>query len=308
MSSYFDNKELFTGPKVNQYGSHMLMTNVSKTSKIKYVNIDTKFRDEYNSNLTTDYNITLPERVTDVLNISVTNIEVPNTIYNISENLGNNAMKLTSSTYTGILVVPDGNYDETSLLAALNASADNIPGDSTGRFINLTFTALKNKIVITDAVYSHNIDFGVDSTGAFSKYNFKSRLGWLLGFRNQTYTISATVSKSSEFLCNLYGPRYLYLVVDEFTSNGNQKSFVAPLPSSVLSKNILARITMDKTTYPFLSMVPANGQNGLLLSDIRSYTGKVDIQKLNVQLVNENGIAINLNGADFSFCLQLEHE
>ena len=30
MSSYFDNKELFTGPKVNQYGSHMLMTNVSK--------------------------------------------------------------------------------------------------------------------------------------------------------------------------------------------------------------------------------------------------------------------------------------
>ena len=308
MSSYFDNKELFTGPKVNQYGSHMLMTNVTRTSKIKYVNIDTKFRDEYNSNLTTDYNITLPERVTDVLNISVTNIEVPNTIYNISENLGNNAMKLTSSTYTGILVVPDGNYDQTSLLAALNASADNIPDDSATRFINLTFTALNNKIIITDGVYSHNIDFGVDSTGAFAKYNFKSRLGWLLGFRNQTYTISATVSKSSEFLCNLYGPRYLYLVVDEFTSNGNQKSFVAPLPSSVLSKNILARITMDKTTYPFLSMVPANGQNGLLLSDIRSYTGKVDIQKLNVQLVNENGIAMNLNGADFSFCLQLEHE
>ena len=53
MSSYFDNKELFTGPKMNQYGSHMVMTNVAKSSKIKYVNIDTKFRDEYNSNVTT---------------------------------------------------------------------------------------------------------------------------------------------------------------------------------------------------------------------------------------------------------------
>ena len=307
MSSYFDNKELFTGPKVNQYGSHMLMTNVTRTSKIKYVNIDTKFRDEYNSNLTTDYNITLPERVTDVLNISVTNIEVPNTIYNISENLGNNAMKLTSSTYTGILVVPDGNYDQTSLLAALTATnnglynvfSSNISFDASGNNINIKTSAVNN-------VY--NIDFDVDSSGAFAKYNFKSRLGWLLGFRNQRYTLNANAKQTSEFLCNIYGPRYLYLVVDEFTSNGNQKSFVAPLPSSVLSKNILARITMDKTTYPFLSMVPANGQNGLLLSDIRSYTGKVDIQKLNVQLVNENGIAMNLNGADFSFCLQLEHE
>jgi hypothetical protein len=306
MSSYFDNKELFTGPKVNQYGSHMLMTNVTKTSKIKYVNIDTKFRDEYNSNITTDYNITLPERITDVLNISVTNMEIPNTIYNISENLGNNAMKVTSAAYTAILVVRDGNYSQASLLAELNlrANAFSFPFTSPNFVIDASGNTINIK---SSGSNTYNIDFGVDSTGAFSKYNFKSRLGWLLGFRNQTYT-SITTKISSEFLCNVYGSRYLYLVVDEFTSNGNQKSFVAPLPSSVLSKNILARITMDNTTYPFLSMIPANCQNGLLLSDVRSYTGKVDIQKLNVQLVNENGIAMNLNGSDFSFCLKLEHE
>jgi hypothetical protein len=305
MSSYFDNKELFTGPKVNQYGSHMLMTNVTKTSKIKYVNIDTKFRDEYNSNITTDYNITLPERITDVLNISVTNMEIPNTIYNISENLGNNAMKVTSAAYTAILVVRDGNYSQASLLAELNlrANAFSFPFTSPNFVIDASGNTINIK---SSGSNTYNIDFGVDSTGAFSKYNFKSRLGWLLGFRNQTYTTSTKIS--SEFLCNVYGSRYLYLVVDEFTSNGNQKSFVAPLPSSVLSKNILARITMDNTTYPFLSMIPANCQNGLLLSDVRSYTGKVDIQKLNVQLVNENGIAMNLNGSDFSFCLKLEHE
>jgi hypothetical protein len=305
MSSYFDNKELFTGPKVNQYGSHMLMTNVTKTSKIKYVNIDTKFRDEYNLNLTTDYNITLPERITDVLNISVTNMEIPNTIYNISENLGNNAMKVTSAAYTAILVVRDGNYSQASLLAELNlrANAFSFPFTSPNFVIDASGNTINIK---SSGSNTYNIDFGVDSTGAFSKYNFKSRLGWLLGFRNQTYTTSTKIS--SEFLCNVYGSRYLYLVVDEFTSNGNQKSFVAPLPSSVLSKNILARITMDNTTYPFLSMIPANCQNGLLLSDVRSYTGKVDIQKLNVQLVNENGIAMNLNGSDFSFCLKLEHE
>ena len=51
MSSYFDNKQLFSGTTVNQYGSHMVMDNVMKERKTKYVNIDTKFRDEYNYNL-----------------------------------------------------------------------------------------------------------------------------------------------------------------------------------------------------------------------------------------------------------------
>jgi len=303
MSLYFDNKDLFTGPKTNQYGSHMVMTNVTKTSKTKYVGIDTKFRDEYNSNLTTDYNITLPERITDVRTISVTNVEVPNTFYNISGNLGNNAMKVTSGGSTGIIVVTDGYYNQTTLLAELNARATALNSP----FTNLVFDASFNKITITPSSGSFDFDFGVDSTGAFAKYNFKSRLGWLLGFRNQTYT-GITTKLTSEFMYSLTGPRSLYLVVDEFTGNGNQKSFVAPLPSSVIAKHILARITLDSVNYPFMSVVPANGSNGLLLSDVRSYTGKVDIQKLNVQLVNDTGMPMNLNGADFSFCLQIEHE
>jgi len=127
-----------------------------------------------------------------------------------------------------------------------------------------------------------------------------------LGFRNQKYT-GITSNITSEFLCNLTGPRYLYLVVDEFTNNGSQSSFIAPLPSSLLAKNILARIVIDNTLYPFMSVIPAC-MDCQLITDIRSYAGKVDIQKLNVQLVNENGIPMNLNGADFSLCLKIEHE
>ena len=49
MSNYFENRDLFLEPKVNQYGSHMVMTNVHKQNKTKYINIDTTFRDEYNN-------------------------------------------------------------------------------------------------------------------------------------------------------------------------------------------------------------------------------------------------------------------
>jgi len=44
------------------------------------------------------------------------------------------------------------------------------------------------------------------------------------------------------------------------------------------------------------------------LSDLRTYNGKIDIQKLNVQLIDENGNTVNMNGCDFSFCLELMHE
>ena len=45
----FDNKyNLFLDAKTNQYGRHMVMSNVQKQTMVKYVNIDTKFRDEYN--------------------------------------------------------------------------------------------------------------------------------------------------------------------------------------------------------------------------------------------------------------------
>jgi hypothetical protein len=46
----------------------------------------------------------------------------------------------------------------------------------------------------------------------------------------------------------------------------------------------------------------------LLLSDRRKYSGKVNLQKLRVQLVNEYGVAVNMNGMDFSFCLEIEYE
>jgi hypothetical protein len=102
-------------------------------------------------------------------------------------------------------------------------------------------------------------------------------------------------------------PRYLYLVVDEFTSS-TTNSFISPLSTSIINKHILAKITVDYGHYVFGQVIAANPTNGLLISDRRSYNGKVNIQKLKIQLVNEYGVVMNLNGLDFSFCLKIEYE
>ena len=285
---------MFSAPTTKQYGSHMVMTNVQKEHKTKYININTKFRDEFNYKLISDYHLTLSERFTDVRNITAVSAEIPHTFYNISENLQNNAIGFPSGK---VLVVSDGQYNQASLIAELNKQA-------TALSLGATFDISYNRTTITTSGTTI-ITLDVDASGNFAKYNFKNRLGWLLGFRDLTYTFSGKLT--SEFLVDLSGPRYLYLVVDEYTG-GNQKSFVSPLPTSVINKNILARIAMDNKNYGFMEIIPANERNGLLVSDTRSYTGKVDLHRLNVQLINEDGTIMNLNGADFSFCLRIEHE
>jgi hypothetical protein len=292
MSEYMNNNELFIEPVSRQYGNHMVMTNVHKPQKHKYVNIDTQFSDEYNYQQSSNYNITLPERITDVKQISVTNIELPITFYNISDNFGNNIIHIQINGASTIITIPDNNYDINTLLVAITNQCTNM---------GITFAINGIKIIIncsTDVV----IDFGVNE-----KYNFKSKLGWLLGFRRTTYHISSSNPIISENMFNLSGPRYLYLAIDEF-SKSNQNTFVSPLSNSMINKNILARISMDMNTFPFGTILPANTQTGHLVSDMRTYSGKIDLHKLNVQLLNEYGNPIILNGMDFSFCLEIINE
>jgi len=296
------NDELFLAPKTTQYGSHMVMTNVSKPTKKKYINIDTKFRDEYNYLQVTDYNITLPERITDVKNMTITSMEIPMTFYNISSSLGNNSFQITdlsNSNSVYLVVVPDSNYDKNSLITVINSKLNSF---------NLKIDLSGNNSRLYSTGHTFSIDFTINDQGIPDKYNFRYKLGWLLGFRNQYYTIIGTnVYTYSEQFIDLTNPRYLYLALEEF-NKGNQKSFVSPIASSFINKNILARISLDSATHAYGTVLPVNKLNGLLISDNRSYTGKIDLLKLNIKLLSENGNIISLNGYDFSFCLEVEHE
>jgi hypothetical protein len=290
--------ELFFEPQTTQYGSHMVMTNVHKTNKTKYINIDTRFREEYNYLQVSNYNITLPERITDVKSMKVVSAEIPITFYNISSALGNNYFYINNSKKISI---PDGQYDINALSSAISSNINSSSYSSTLSYmLNGTFS----KFVVTSAL---TIDFAVNIDGTPDKFNFKSKLGWLLGFRNPTYVLTSSNNIISESLIDINGPRYLYLAIEEF-NKGNQSSFVPALYSSLLNKNIIARISLNNTIYNFGNILPTNNFNGLLLSDIRSYTGKIDLLKLNIQLLNENGLPVNLNGMDFSFCLEVIHE
>lgn len=307
LNKYDDGKSNFLSPKVTQYDGHMVMTNVTKPTKHKFINIDTRYRDDYSS--ATQCEFTLPDRITDVKSMTVRSIEIPITTYNFSTTIGNSYFQITdlSGTNKTMVTIPDGEYTSENLKTAINTAIQS----TIGSFRNLRYntnTTLNSNSTFDCSSGSLIVNFAVNATGQVDGYNIKRKLGWFLGFRNPSYTVpTSTASIQSEAFVDYSGLRYLYLVVDEYT-RGNQNSFIAALPSSLIRKNILARITMNKPVFPFGTFIPANNFNGYLLSDNRTYSGKVDIQRLSVQLVDDIGNPVSLNGLDYSFCLEVEHE
>ena len=304
------NNDLFLEPKTTQYGSHLVMSNVHKTAKKKFISIDTRFRDEYNYSQLINYNITIPERITEVKNMKVVCAEIPISFYNISSALGNSFFSVTYNGTSKVITLPDGQYNTLLLNTAINTNLNAKFGQS-NIIYNLSGNIYDVSGTTSCFITKNNttLNFAVNSDGTNDKYNFKTKLGWILGFRQPSYTMTSPVnSVTSEALVDTNGPRYLYLAIDEF-NKGNQSSFIPPLYKSLVNKNIIARIALDKPQgYDFARILPANLMNGLLVSDNRSYSGKIDLLKLNVQLLSENGTIMNLNGLDFSFCLEITHE
>ena len=299
MSKYMDDKS-FLSPELTQQGGHMIIQNVKKSTKIKYLNIDTRYQGDYNLNKLATFIYNLPQRITEVKSIAVRSVEIPMSFYSFSLNNGNTYMKIDNSS----VVIPNFSYVTTDsyLKTQLNSQFASLIS-ATQFSIDISL----NRTTITNNGIARSIYFDVDPSGGFNKYNLKSTLGWCLGYRLPEYSISAGKTLVAEALINTNTIRYLFLVVDEFRQS-NPNSFVSPLSNGYISKNVLARITINPAIYPFGSILPANIFNGLLLSDQRYYAGKTDIQKLQIQLVDEWGRIVDLNQLDFSFCLEIECE
>ena len=307
MSEYFDDKDLFVGPKVEQYGSHVVVTGVQRDTRTKYLNVDTLFRDDYNEKTTIDYNISFPDTLTNVKSINVSDMEIPITYYIISENLQNNIFKITND-ITGVsklITLPDGDYKKSTDVVdyGIDISAKmNELLQAAGLNISFDISNNKSQFVNSNLLQTYTFEFAIDSTGNFNKNLFRSRLGYILGFRTPTVTLSNNSSLISTAFINLMGPRYLFLAVQELNGHGNENSFISYLPYSQINKNILARITMDGVKYGFETMHIKD-----ITSDTRKYNGPKDIKRINVKLLNEFGQIMDLNGHDVSFCLRIEH-
>jgi len=271
------------------------------------INIDTRFRDNYYSTLSSNFHLDLPIRLTQVLSLQLAAMEWPSSWYVISKIFGNNCFQLIYGLNTLIITIPDGNYNYLSLQTYLNnfVSTAPAPFNQVQFLIDLntpmgsTPLGGSGKMIIgsTSGTLNFSINFQIDQNGNEDKQTpLPLKFGWLIGFRGGFYENNTTYV--SEGLVDLVGCKYIYLVVDDFNNSVND-SFYGAFNSSILSKNILARITIQGSLFSSLS------QNNLsIITSQRQYFGPVDIQKLQIQLLDEYGRILDLNNMDYSFVLQ----
>ena len=279
------------------------------------LNIDTRFRDNYYGSPSSNFNVVLPLVINKVLTMQLQAIELPLTFYNISKQSGNNFFTLTVDGNSQVVTIPSGNYTYTGIVNLLNATMTNIANNDPNPPTLDNFRYIVFGINVNNNNGSGELFVGIDSTapsGIVFSLNFQAnrfgeydsstplplKLGWTFGFRNGIYENNE--SYVSEGIVDLLGPRYIYLVVDDFNNNVNN-SFYSAFNSSILNKNILARISLQANTYNIFT------QNNLnIVTNPRQYFGPVKIQNLNIQLLDEYGRVIDLNNMDYSFSLTFQ--
>jgi hypothetical protein len=276
------------------------------------LNIDTRFRENYYGSPSTNFNVTLPLVINNVLTMQLAAIELPTTFYNISKQYGNNYFTLTVNNVSQVVNIPDGNYTYTGIVNLLNTTMTNIAVNP----LLVNFQYIIFGININNNNGSGQMFVGINSTyvgpAITFSLNFQAdrngiddrgtplplKLGWTFGFRNGVYENS--LNYVSEGVVDLLGPRYLYLVVDDFNNNVNN-NFYSAFNSSILNKNILARISLQANTF---NIFTENNLN--IVTTPRQYFGPVKIQNLNIQLLDEYGRVIDLNNMDYSFSLTFQ--
>jgi hypothetical protein len=288
---------------------------LNKRSLRQNINIDTRFRENYYTTQSTNFHLDLPIRLTQVVSLQLSALELPTTFYAVSGVFGNNFFLLQIDGLEPLIVtVPDGNYSYLTLQKYINQflTAQSIVAYKTIQFLsdintpNGTGSGGSGKMVVaydsttaTPPLLNFSISFQTDRYGNEDRQTpLPLKLGWLMGFREGYY--ENNVAYVSEGVIDLTGPKYIYLVIDDFNKSVND-GFYGAFTSSILNKNILARISLQGSVFSTFTQ-----SNLLLVTTSRQYFGPVDIQKIQVQLLDEYGRILNLNNMDYSFCLTFQ--
>lgn len=302
-------------PYVYGYGMEFFPGNINPLDKRilkKILNIDTRFRENYYITTSSNFHIDLPTTINQVVFLELSAIEFPASFYTISKVFGNNFFTLEISNSEPLVVtIPDGNYDYLSFQTYVNtyltnsgspynkiqiqADIENV-SSSTG----LVGGSQRMMFGSTDGITTFSINFLTDRFGVEDRQTpITLKLGWLLGFREGYYENAFTYV--SEGLVNLLGPRYFYLVVDDYNNNVSD-GFYSAFNSSILNKNILARISVNGASL-YSTNINISQYAGNLVVAPRHYFGPVNVSKLKIQMLDEYGRILDLNNMDYSIVL-----
>ena len=288
---------------------------VKKRNRNIVLNIDTRFRESYYVTQSSNFHINLPIKIYSVVTMELSAIEFPPTaFYSVSKMLGNNFFWLRAGSEAAsdleetVVIIPDGNFTAPDAVDLINTFLKTLSTSTYLQYIyfsvneNANGTSGSSQLLVAvneSYPFATPLNFIIDLQADINGVPDYStplplKLGWKLGFRNGIYINNSAYI--TEGVLNLAGASYLYLSIDDYNNAAN--TFFSAFNESLLNKNILARVAVQSSVSSAVTF-----SNIGLITTPRQYYGPVNIEKMQIQMLDEYGRIINLNNMDFSFCL-----
>lgn len=310
-------------PAVNTFNSNLKYGDVNpltRKSFKKILNINTKFRNNYTTTISTNFSIELPSAVRKVVSMKLVDTQFPEMVYTVSNKLGSNSFTVDTGLAGGtyIIDISNGSYNHVTIVDTINAHPSMVLNNVELSYDEnnglMTFTQLGG----TDMSLNFNYVEGICPQLPSNIYKDQLTLGWLLGFRgnylkpiNSTFSsfayhnlvkdqrnisnvYSGASSYTGESLFDPHGSRYFFVSINDYQNNHNS-NFISPFQYQTVSdNNIIAKISTDCC------------KSCCAEQPERIYFGPTDITKLEIKIYDEFGRIVDINNADYSFTLELE--
>ena len=308
----------------------------------KILNVNTRFRDNYNTTKSTDFKLTLPYPIKKVTSMKLVSSEFPKTVYSFSNILGSNNFQVSSpigSPYD-IIDISSGSYATPHLLLAVNKALAAKAID-----VSLNYNNNNGRMIFSGpAAFDLKFDYIETNICPLPRSNVDSEqltLGWMLGFRGNSILPKNAVQeecpcgqlKNTVYIKRQKWPPQLSKKKVCIYNYAHDMSNIYVDEKSYTSEGIfdghgtsyfLLSVDDFQNNHNEIIISPFNdqtlGDNNVLAkintnccSDSccdknveRMYFGPVDLIKLHIKLLDEFGRTIDINNSDYSFSLEME--
>jgi hypothetical protein len=211
------------------------------------------------------------------LDVALIHAEVPVSFYVINEYNNQFRFKLDVAAITSVSI-PYGNYNSASLITELLTAINNV-----------NFTITINKLT-GKLTFSHNTTYIIYN-------NFSFSIGTTLGFSPNTINTSVGPNPfllTPPYMLNLLGAKKLNIISNELNTINHS--------SEVGSLSMLSSIAVDQPAY---GLVIYENKSG-----IKHNLRVKDIDRIDIQILDENHNLINFNNIDWSmlFCFYITRQ
>ena len=277
--------------------------------RVHVLNIDSLYRDSVNEPAT-NFHWTLPSPIKNVIRARITSLELPNKWFSFTEKRGNTGFTIIApdgvgDLQTGVFKIPDGNYDISGILTAVQSQLDTW-ATVVGIYLSVSYDENTNEFMwlflgtgagtpTTPPSGPFSLDFNMPGN-PISKTNGVLGLGFYLGFSKPSYPASPL---------DIFDR---YTIVSECSVNLLVDPYVMLAISNI---NVIVSKTAENYFDAFAKIPVKVRKGGHIFLDYQDLIGceftaksPLDLKILLVQLLDRNGDLIE-SCQNFSFTLEI---